>query len=584
MVVYARIRELQGIENRMKFSLTLLIAVLLAIAALASCGGNNPGSRLPSARGNAPVLGDLTYSEGKGVSGLPTGVIVTWPRVSDPITVGYYLYRDTQSITAPNPSLRTNNGNLIPQSGDNPIVFYDNFSPAIGQTYYYRLSVVDINGEESELSNELSITIQPHEISGLNPLSGYYGDTLTIIGDNFGIYNPPLDFVYFMTDGMERLEAVIVDWQDGAIECIVPEDAITAPVQVQVSGTVSESDTDFVILNPFLYSVSPTFAMSGDDITLAGDNLGDAPGAGDGVTMPGGIFIPYNDPGIVSWADGEIVLTVPSVIAAQGNITATVGGETTNGVFFSVRPSITDCVPRRFAPGSLNSVTLTGLNFGNGSNCALQIVDLDNTSPAEAVTIPVGHIVSWNNNRIVFRAPIAAYGDLPALVVKRGIYESDPYQVVLLAPLASEFLFPVPGTTITQPTIFAVKSVTDMDKVEFFINEVGVPIYVDEAGPAFDITLDPATMFNGTYTLIAKAYRGLDTALGSIVFDVLSLPGDTNGDGVIDDLDVIKLRENFGVQDGNALYHRYLDPNLDGAINEADVAYIGYYFGGALVI
>ena len=162
-----------------------LYLIFLVLVLLGACGRGassvstqsfEPGSVLV-----APLLSGLELTREKSVSGLPTGVIVTWERVEDPLAVGYYLYRDTQHIDAANPALRTNGGDMIDQPGSGTTVtFYDEFYPVVGQTYYYRLSVVDIYDEESDLSNELSIEISSQEVTGLDPLSGYYGDTVII--------------------------------------------------------------------------------------------------------------------------------------------------------------------------------------------------------------------------------------------------------------------------------------------------------------------------------------------------------------------------------------------------------------------
>jgi hypothetical protein len=564
----------------MRRLLILLGALILAVAAIA-CGGRGGIARDAQAKhAGVPILGKLTFADGKSVSGLPSGVIVSWPRVNDPLAIGYYLYRDTNPITWANPALRVNGGSLIDQTGDDPIVFQDAFSPVIGQTYYYRLSVVDIYDEESDLSNELFIVIQPQAVTGLDPAAGYYGDTITIQGTDFGVYDAGTDHVYFMTDSLERLDATIVSWDETVIQCVVPTYAITAPVQVQIDSTIAQSDTPFEILNPFLISVTPGFAAYGEQISILGDNLTDAPSAGDGINMPGGVFLAFDSPYIVSWSDGEVIATIPPIVAPDGEISATVGGETTNGVPFSVRPAITDSNPRRLASGSFNIVTVTGFNFGDGSDGQLFIVDMTQPNPADMVVVGAPYIISWNNYEIRFRVPAAPYGALPALKVERDGLWSDSFPVVILEPLTVGFLFPQPGTTLLAPTVFSVTSVTDVTRVEFFLGGTSTPFYVDNEGPDFSVTIDPAGLKNGTYYLIAKAHRGIDAVSAAINFDVLSLPGDTNGDGLVDDLDIAKLRTYFGLQTGDALYHRYLDPNGDGKINEQDVAFIGYHYTG----
>jgi hypothetical protein len=561
--------------------LLVILGALILVAAAVACGGRGSVARDAQANhAGVPVLGKLTFADGKSVSGLPSGVIVSWPRVNDPLAIGYYLYRDMSPITWANPDLRVNGGNLIDQTGDDPIVFQDAFSPIIGQTYYYRLSVVDIYDEESDLSNELFIVIQPQAVTGLDPSSGYYGDTIIVQGADFGVYDAGTDHVYFMTDSMERVEADIVSWEETAIECVVPTYAITAPVQVQVDSTIAQSDVPFEILNPFLISVTPAFAAYGEQISILGDNLTDTPSPSDGINMPGGVFLASDNPRIISWSDGEVIAIVPPFIASDGEISATVGGETSNGIPFSVRPAIIEVDPPLIASGSLNIVSIHGVNFGDGSDGQLLIVDMTLTDPADMVFVTAPYIISWDNYEIRFRVPAAQYGALPALKVERNGLWSDSFPVAVLEPLSVSFLFPQPGTTLLAPTIFSVTSVTDVTRVEFSLDGNSAPFYVDSEGPDFSVTIDPADFNNGSYVMLARAYRGVDSAITWISFDVLSLPGDTNGDGIVDDLDIAKLRAYFGLQTGDALYHLYLDPNGDGKINEQDVAFIGYHYTG----
>jgi|GEM_PF-1710317 len=560
--------------------------VLTALVLLAACGREasvvstqsiEPGSVLI-----APILGGLELTREKSVSGLPTGVIVTWERVDDPLAVGYYLYRDTQHIDTANPALRTNGGDMIGQPGSGTAVtFYDEFYPLVGQTYYYRLSVVDVYDEESDLSNELSIEISTQEVTGLNPLSGYYGDTVVISGTDFGIHNVDDDYVFFPTDSSERIEATILSWEDTEIQCVVPLGAITGRVQVEIASTVAESDEDFTILNPFLISVSPKYASYNEEIRILGDNLTDTPGPADGVTFPGDVFIPYGTGFFVSWSDTEIIMRVPPAIGADGEITARVAEEDTNGVGFSVRPAIETVTPRKLVPGSATKVSVTGLNLGNILVSTLYIIDESEEEPVPSVEVDDSFIVSWDNNEIVFRVPFDEYGELPALRVKRGSYWSDSYMVVMLEPLQISFLFPAQHSTLEEPTTIAVTSVIDLSRVEFYLGSATWPLYIDAEGPDFSFMIDPQDYNNGSYYIIAKAYRGGERAYALLLFDILTLPGDTNGDGVVDDADVDKLKQHLGLTSEDALYHRYLDPNDDGQIDERDVSFIGYHFTGS---
>jgi len=566
-----------------------LYLVLLAFLLLTACGRGASGVSVqnvnPGANLAAPLLSGLELTREKSVSGLPTGVIVTWERVDDPLAIGYYLYRDTQHIETANPALRTNGGGMIDQPGSGTTVtFYDEFYPVVGQTYYYRLSVVDIYDEESDLSNELAIEISAQEVTGLNPASGYYGDTVTISGTDFGIHNVDDDYVFFPTDSSERVEAAILSWEDTEIQCVVPAGAITGRVQVEIASTVAESDEDFVILNPFLISVSPKYASYNEEIRILGDNLTDSPGPADGVTFPGDVFISYGAGFFVSWSDTEIIMRVPPAVGADGEITARVGGEDTNGVAFSVRPAIEMVTPRKLVPGSPTKISVVGLNLGNILVSELYIVDASDVDPVPSVKVDDSYIVSWDNNEVVFRVPFEEYGELPALRVKRGSYWSDSYSVIMLEPLQITFLFPAQHSTLEEPTTIAVTSMIDVTRVEFYLGSATWPLYIDAEGPDFSLVIDPQDYTNGSYYLKAKAYRGAERAYAFLLFDILSLPGDTNGDGVVDDADVEKLRLHLGLTSEDALYHRYLDPNDDGQIDERDVSFIGYHYTGAFEV
>ncbi len=566
-----------------------LYLVLLALVLLVACGRGasnvsvqsvEPGSILV-----APLLSGLELTREKSVSGLPTGVIVTWERVDDPLAIGYYLYRDTQHIETANPALRTNGGDMIDQPGSGTTVtFYDEFYPVAGQTYYYRLSVVDIYDEESDLSNELTIEISTQEVTGLNPTSGYYGDTVTISGADFGIHNVDDDHVFFPTDSSERVEAAILSWEDTEIQCVVPDDAITGRVQVEIASTVAESDEDFVILNPFLISVTPKYASYNEEIRILGDNLTDMPGPADGATFPGDVFFPYGSEFFVSWSNTEIVMRVPPVIGADGEITARVGGEDTNGVAFSVRPYIEAVTPRRLVPGSPTKVSVIGLNLGNILVSELYIVDASDEDPVLPVEVGDPYVVSWDNNEIVFLVPFEEYGELPALRVKRGSYWSDCFSVAMLEPLQIDFLFPPQHSTLEEATMIAVTSVIDVSRVEFYLGSTTWPLYIDAEGPEFSFVIDPQDYTNGSYYIKAKAYRGAERADAFLLFDILTLPGDTNGDGVVDDADVEKLKLHLGLTSESPLYHRYLDPNDDGQIDERDVSFIGYHYTGSFEV
>lgn len=556
-----------------------LLATTVALLASCSSGGTGraPMNQAPAESLASPML--LALNGQKMASGLPTGVIVSWQRETDPRAQGYYLYRDTQDILSADPQLRTNDGNLIsqPDSGDT-VTFYDEFFPEVGETYYYRVSVVDIYDEESDLSNQLSITIMEQAVDGFNPTSGFFGDSVTILGSNFGIYHPDTDSVLFPTDSDEMLSATIASWQETEIEVTIPHGAITGRIQVVISDTVAQSDDEFVILSPYLTELLPDHAAVGQIIEIYGSNLGDLPSGDDRVTFPGGVDVLHDDLDVSFWTDALLRVKVPESTANEGQITVTVGGVTTNGVFFSTHPRIDKVEPRLVSPGSFSYIGIYGINFGLQSQGRLWIVDLSPTSPLPPVDVDDQYIDSWNEAIIIARIPQAEYGSLPAIRVERDGLPSNDVAIGILPPLTVTFVRPHPGVTLTEPIDIEVQPVAGMERVEFYLFSSGTPVAVDYSGPPFTFHFDPSQYCNGTYTVLARAWRMQESTDGTVCFDVLSRPGDINGDGFVDEMDVRMLPQFFGVCVGEGGYHLYRDPNQDGKIDERDVSAIGYAY------
>jgi hypothetical protein len=113
--------------------------------------------------------------------------------------------------------------------------------------------------------------------------------------------------------------------------------------------------------------------------------------------------------------------------------------------------------------------------------------------------------------------------------------------------------------------------------VEYYFS-YNAPFEVQENQPFYSIQIDPTKMLNGRYTLFARAYRLSEVSTASITFDVLSLVGDVNGDGIVDDLDTVLLGSFVGLSSGSPRYRAYRDPNLDGMIDERDASLIGYNY------
>ena len=127
---------------------SVLPLILCGFLILASCGSstgpddddNDPGTEAPSAPAN---LG--------GTSG-DQEVELTWAKNSEDDLSGYNVYRSTDSFSSVSDMNPVNGGQLI-STANFTDTGLDN-----GTTYYYRITAVDDNNNESEISSELEIT------------------------------------------------------------------------------------------------------------------------------------------------------------------------------------------------------------------------------------------------------------------------------------------------------------------------------------------------------------------------------------------------------------------------------------------
>ncbi len=393
----------------------ILTAVFLFVASVAagilSCGGgggnptfapspnsNNPGEESISSQGDGFNLRAIVI---KSPAGLPTGVRVTWDRVTDSRATGYYLYRRDQSFPDGNPegfeSYRANGGDMIdqPDSGDT-VTFDDAFDPNVGTTWYYRVTVVNNTNDESDFSNEISVTIAEFTFDSFSPTEGTVNDPVTLYGTNFGVHDETEDHVYF-TGVSDWVEATITTWSQTEIEVEVPIGAVTGPIRVKIDDTAIDSDTDFTVLGPVLDSVDPLEDYANNlDITLTGSRFEDTRGTSV-VTFNGAEVTNY-----VSWSDTEIVVKVPDN-ATTGPVKVKVGANETSGIDFTVLPHVNSLSP---TSGQVDDeITINGTGFGTNQGSS--------TVKFNGVT---ASIVSWGNLQVVAKVPETITGDVVVTV------------------------------------------------------------------------------------------------------------------------------------------------------------------------
>jgi len=358
------------------------LAALALIVLLFSCGGKGSGASsivIPDTAKGPEVPAELADGPDlvmlKDVSGAPTGVKVYWWRLNDNDVLGYYLYRDTQPIVSPDPALRVNGGVLIPQpgEGESAVLFDDLFAAEIGVTYYYRVSAVDLQMDESALSIQRSITISAFFIESFTPIRGPVGARVTINGEYFGEYNDQTDAVYFTGVRNDKgpsalyvddILANILSWENTRIEAFVPLGATIGAITVVSNNIPQETNGDFECTSPYILSVSPDPAAPNAEINFYGANFGQPDGMNKLViddAAYGGLFS--------YWSDDHVVATLP-IDAPPGliKLELLIGSELTNPYYCDILlgniPVIQKVSPGYGIPDS-TGVEIIGMNFGD---------------------------------------------------------------------------------------------------------------------------------------------------------------------------------------------------------------------------
>ena len=216
-------------------------------------------------------------------------------------------------------------------------------------------------------------------ITSVSPISGPVGASVTVSGSNFGASQGSSSLTFNGTP------APPTTWSDTRIVASVPSGATTGGVVVTV-GAIPSNGPLFT-LTPGITSLSPNSGLAGTAVTITGTSLGFSQGTST-VTFNGVLATP------ISWSNTSIFVQVPSA-ATTGNVVLTVGGFASNGVLFTVPPSITSLSPTSAPVG--NSLTVTGTNFGASQSTSTITFNGTSATPT-----------SWSNTSIVVPVPTGA--------------------------------------------------------------------------------------------------------------------------------------------------------------------------------
>ncbi|NGP87036.1 fibronectin type III domain-containing protein [Fodinibius halophilus] len=126
-----------------KYLLPVLSLTLCGFLLLTSCGGSSTG---PDNNGQPSTPKNLSGTSGD------QQIQLSWDANSEDDLAGYNLYRSTSSFSDISGMDPVNGGNVI----SNPEFTDTNLKN--GTTYYYRITAVNNNDEESNASSQLEIT------------------------------------------------------------------------------------------------------------------------------------------------------------------------------------------------------------------------------------------------------------------------------------------------------------------------------------------------------------------------------------------------------------------------------------------
>ena len=188
-------------------------------------------------------------------------------------------------------------------------------------------------------------------IEKLIPTSGPVGTNVKIKGSNFGTSG---------TVTFNGTTASPASWENDKIQAKVPQGATTGPVVVTV-GTQSSAGVTFTVTSaptgPTISKLEPDSGPAGTEVKIKGLNFGETRGS---VTFNG-----VSASSIEGWNDKKVRAVVPSTATTGSVVVTTSGGDSSNGVTFTVTtgvPVISKLEPDEGAVG--DEIKIKGSNFG----------------------------------------------------------------------------------------------------------------------------------------------------------------------------------------------------------------------------
>jgi hypothetical protein len=179
---------------------------------------------------------------------------------------------------------------------------------------------------------------------------------------------------------------VVKSWSDTLIVATVPEGASAGYVGV-VQHDISSNGTYFSpYYQPVVDSMSRSYGLVGDTVTLTGSHFGEEPGS---------VAIGGEQYSADSWSDTEVVFTVPDD-ARSGYAGVVRDGMTSNGIWLTIAPRV-DSLSTWWA-GHGAQVTVQGRGFGSAEGSPYTLLVGGQEVPAD----------SWSPDMVTFTVPAGA--------------------------------------------------------------------------------------------------------------------------------------------------------------------------------
>lgn len=271
--------------------------------------------------------------------------------------------------------------------------------------------VITINGQPT---NGQNFAVGAN-ISSIAPTAGGPGTLVTVAGSGFGTSQGS------STVAFNGVPASPSSWSNTSISVPVPATATTGPVVVMV-GRYASNGLTFAV-SPSISNVLPTGGPVGTPITVRGLNFGLTQGTSS-ITFNGAAATPTN------WGPNAIVAPVPAG-ASTGVIVVTAGGQSSNGVNFTV------------GAGSITGTVISAGNLSLVSGASVQVLQ-SNTLIASTSTASDGTYSVPSLTPGTYDVTVSAIGFGTGLSAGNAVSANQVTQV--------NFSLTLPGTIAGQIT------------------------------------------------------------------------------------------------------------------------------------